>query len=323
MTNIQRAGFIEAIEAHGPGRRKRLKDYGIAPSTYYAWKRRYEEDGIKGLDRRKRTGKRIWNRLRQAEEAKVLRVALDHPELSPRLVAVLITDEHDFSVSKSTAFRILKHAGLIKPRPADEMPAGKTWKHKTTRPDEIYQCDATRFIIPDWGRYEAIPVIDDFSRKVLALPLKPDETSQSISDAVEEALEKAEEEGHNVETRPTLLSDNGPGFIGEVLSKYLNARGIRHIFGAPYHPQTQGKVERLNRKIKEKLSLIVSCSPDELRAALKKFVEEYNATPHTALKNVSPNDVYAGRQEDILKRRFELKRITLEKRKRENLEGAA
>jgi len=81
----------------------------------------------------------------------------------------------------------------------------------------------------------------------------------------------------------------------------LKAQGIGHIFGAPYHPQTQGKVERLNRKIKEAMCLEISCSPDELQKKLNEFMRAYNATPHSSIFNVSPNQMYAGRLKKILK----------------------
>ena len=304
--------------AHGPGVSNRLEALGISRSTYYAWKKRYDEHGIKGLDRRPSTRTRFWNALGAGEEGEVLRVALAHPELSPRLVAFKIIDECDFSVSESKVFRLLKSKGLIRPRPLDQNPAAKQWRHRTTRVDEIWQCDAKNIFIPGWGHYKAIPVEDDFSRKLLALPLKPDETSDSISDAVEKALENAKKEGHTLTVRPVLLSDNGPGYIGEVLVEYLKAQGIRQIHGAPYHPQTQGKVERLNRKIKERVCLVVYGSPSELQAALDRFREEYNRTPHEALKNVSPNDVYAGRQEEVLRRRAAKKRLTMLRRRKRN-----
>ena len=145
--------------------------------------------------------------------------------------------------------------------------------------------------------------------------MRPDETSFSISDAVEIALENARSQGHTVSNRPVLLSDNGPGFVGEVLRDFLKARGIRQIHGAPYHPQTQGKVERLNRKIKEQISLTTLTSPDQLQRELNAFRVKYNDTPHESLKNVSPNEMYAGRQEEILKRRSEIKKRTFEKRR--------
>ena len=76
------------------------------------------------------------------------------------------------------------------------MPAAKEWRHKTTRPDEIWQCDGTNLFIIGWGYYKLIPVEDDYSRKILGYDLKPDETGISISDIVEKAKENAEKEGH-------------------------------------------------------------------------------------------------------------------------------
>lgn len=93
----------------------------------------------------------------------------------------------------------------------------------------------------------------------------------------------------------------------------------RNRLGRPYHPQTQGKGERFHRRLKEGICVFVYCRPDELRASIASAIETYNATPHEALKNVSPNDVYAGRQEEILKHRAEKKRWTLERRRRINL----
>ena len=66
---------------------------------------------------------------------------------------------------------------------------------------------------------------------------------------------------------------------------------------------------------------MVYCSPEELKKAVAEAITIYNATPHESLSNVSPNDVYAGRKEEILKRRQEKKRLTLERRKKYNLEG--
>jgi hypothetical protein len=64
---------------------------------------------------------------------------------------------------------------------------------------------------------------------------------------------------------------------------------------------------------------MVYCSPGELRKALDETIVTYNRTPHEALDNVSPNDVYAVRKEVVLQRREEKKRLTLECRKQYNL----
>lgn len=321
MTGAERAALIRELEAHPGERRGRLKKLGIPASTYYHWRRVYAEGGPEALDKAAAPPRPGWNRLRSDEEAMVLSEAKDHPELSPRLLAVKITDEQVFSVSESTVYRLLKKKGLIAPRPLPEFPASREWRHKTTRINELWQIDATNFFVVGWGYYKLIPVLDDYSRKIVAWALMPDESAGSISQAVESAMEAAGVK--RLDPKPVLLSDNGAGFTAGILADYLRGHGIRHIFGKPYHPQTQGKVERFHRRIKEGVCLLVYCSPEELTKALTDSIMRYNITPHEALKNVSPNDVYEGRQEEILKRREEKKRWTLARRRILNLEPAA
>ena len=176
------------------------------------------------------------------------------------------------------------------------MPAAKSWRHKTTRPDEIWQCDATNLFIVGWGYYKLIPVEDDFSRKIIAWDIRPDETAFSFSDIVEMGVEQARKEGHLIgkDNMPVLYTDNGPGFTSQIMANYLVGHGIRHILGTPYHPQGRGKIERFDRSIKGKLCPVVYCSPEELKKAVDEAIPAYNATSHEPLDNVSPNDVYAG-----------------------------
>jgi transposase len=312
--------IIKKVERYSGNKKKLLNKLNISYSTYYNWKKKFATAGIKGLEKYKPGPICVWNRLLDDEREKVLKISREHPELSPRLLAVKITDEEEFSVSETAVYKLLKENNLITPRPLDELPAMKEWRHKTTQPDEIWQCDATHMFVAGWGYYKYIPVLDDYSRLVLSSELKPDETGFSISDAIEVAREESIRLGHKLDPAPELLTDNGSGFISDILGGYLSVHGIKHIYGKPYHPQTQGKVERFNRTIKQKtVHLIVYCSPDELQRAIKQAVEEYNMRPHESLGNVSPNDVYAGRKEEILRRRAEKKQLTLERRKRYNL----
>lgn len=319
MTGEERKQLLETLERYGGNRKQRLKELGIPESTYYHWKRIYLEGGPLALDKNKPTARRIWNRLTETEERFVLETAKAHPELSPRLLSVRITDSSDFYVSESKVYSILKQRGLIAPKPLPEYPAKREWQHKTTHPNEIWQLDGTNLFIVGWGYYKLLPILDDFSRKIISWVLMPDETGGSASAAVEAAVEAAGIKALPETQRPTLLSDNGSGFISDELAKYLKIHGIRHIFGKPYHPQTQGKIERFNRRIKEGICLLVYCSPAELERALAEGIEEYNETPHEGLKNVSPNEVYAGRQDAVLAARLEKKRRTLARRKAINL----
>ena len=320
MNGVMKGDLIEKVESKSGRRLEILQELQIPRSTYYHWRKAYEKEGIAGFKKVRSRGK-IWNRLMAVEVERVLVVARLHPELSPRLLAVKITDEEDFSISESTVYRILKGNGLIYPRPLGEMPAQKQWRHKTTRPDELWQCDATNLFVIGWGYYKLIPVEDDFSRKILAHDVKPDESAFSLSDTLEMGLENARKEGHltGSDPMPRLYSDNGSGFTSKLLAGYLFQHGIKHIFGTPYHPQGRGKIERFNRRIKEKLCLVVYCSPDELKRVVDETIATYNCTPHESLDNVSPNDMYAGRQEVILQRRKKKKQLTLERRKQYNL----
>jgi transposase InsO family protein/transposase-like protein len=320
MTPEERMDLVKKVELQEGKRNEVLESLGIPRSTYYHWRRAYDRHGLEGFRKMKAGAKKIWNRLNGLEEAKVLEIAKLHPELSPRLLAVWITDHEVFTVSESTVYRILKQRGLVAPRPLPEMPAAKEWRHKTRHPDELWQCDATNLFIVGWGYYKLIIVEDDYSRLILAWDLRPDESAFSVSDVVEMAIEKAKREGRLKDSRrPKLYTDNGPGFTSDLMAGYLATHGIKHIFGTPYRPQGRGKIERLNRRLKEKLCLVVYCSPEELIRAIAEAVAVYNQTPHESLANVSPNDVYAGRKEEILKRRAEKKRLTLERRKQYNL----
>lgn len=321
MDEYMREDLIKKVEQEQGRRSEILKELDIPRSTYYKWRSSYDEDGLPGLAKMKPQARHIWNRLTQKERDKVLEVARLHPELSPRLLSVKITDEEDFSISESTVYRILKQNGLVSPKPLPELPSAREWRHKTKEPDELWQCDATNLFVVGWGYYKLIPVEDDFSRKIISHDLRPDETAFSFSDIVEEAVESAQKEGHLIDkhTMPNLYTDNGSGFASKVMSDYLSQRGIHHIFGTPYHPQGRGKIERFNRRIKEKLCLVIYCSPDELKKAIDEAIAIYNNTPHESLDNVSPNDVYAGKKEVILEKRREKKRLTMERRKKYNL----
>jgi len=111
--------------------------------------------------------------------------------------------------------------------------------------------------------------------------------------------------------------------VSQALGTYLTQHGLTHTRGAPYHPMTQGKIERYHRSMKNVVKLDVYYSPWELERAIAHFVEYYNNRRlHESLQNVTPADVYAGRQAAILDRRARIKRRTLAQRKRENLSAA-
>jgi putative transposase len=109
---------------------------------------------------------------------------------------------------------------------------------------------------------------------------------------------------------------NGSGYLSRQFSDYLRLVEVRHIVASPYHPQTNGKIERYHRSIKGELNLMPYEMPGELREAIQAFIEYYNYQRyHEGLDDVTPYDVYTGRHIEIIQRRKEAKSRTLQVRK--------
>ena len=161
--------------------------------------------------------------------------------------------------------------------------------------------------------------LHDYSRYLIVLRVVRDMTGPTLTDLVHEAVELTGMQDVPVEHKPALLSDNGSGYISRPFNEYLEWQQIRHIFAARRHPQTVGKFERVNRTAQQKLRTVVYRSPEELERAVAEFQHWYNHQRyHEALGNLRPGDVYLGRREEILSRRREVQRRTLDLRRQHN-----
>jgi putative transposase len=144
-----------------------------------------------------------------------------------------------------------------------------------------------------------------------------------VTRTLEDALEATGLSEARVRHRPRLLSDNGPCYISGELKAWLKTQDMEHTRGAPYHPQTQGKIERYHRSMKNVVKLENYYYPWELEHAITQWVEHYNHERyHESLDNVTPADVYEGRRNEILDQRAIVKQRTLSQRKVHNLQLA-
>jgi len=142
-------------------------------------------------------------------------------------------------------------------------------------------------------------------------------SAEDVTQTLDLAIAESGVEHVYVRHRPRLLSDNGPCYVSGELKDYLSDNGLSHTRGRPYHPMTQGKIERYHRSMKNVLLLDNYYCPDDLKAEIEAFVEYYNYERyHESLDNVTPADVYTGRAVQILEERDRIKERTMKLRKR-------
>ena len=306
MSAGDKAKILDQVEKQSRSKRQALLTIGINRSTYYRWRQ--------GQDEVKHRGK-PWNRIMPNEERRILAVALEFPDLSSRQLAAWITDHEGFAVSESTVYRILKREGLVKRQEAQPSAADE-YHTKTTRPHQMWATDASYFKVVGWGYYYLVTVMDDYSRFILGWKLQKDMSSNSLIEVVQEAVDATGMTDVPVEDRTKLLSDNGAGYVSRSFRDYLNLVKIRHILAAPYHPQTNGKVERYQQSLKKEVNQLSYEIPSQLERAIADFVDYYNHRRyHKALDNVTPDDVLSGRREEILQRRKEVQVQTINHRR--------
>ena len=139
--------------------------------------------------------------------------------------------------------------------------------------------------------------------------------AEDVTDTLDLALAASGCDGATVAAKPRLLSDNGSSYVASDLADYIENKGMTHVRGAPYHPQTQGKIERWHQTMKNRVLLESYFLPGDLESQIGAFVEHYNTQRyHESLGNLTPADVYVGRDAQILKQREEIKRKTMLKR---------
>src|SRR5688572_18512954 len=313
--------IIRTVEtSHLPVRRT-LAKIGIPKSTFYTWLDRYASGGLDALEDHRPRPHRVWNRIPDDVRERIVALALDEPDLSPREVAVAFTDRERSFVSEASVYRILKAEGLITSPAFILMQAADRFANPTTAINQLWQTDFTYLKVTGWGWFYLSTVLDDFSRYIVAWKLCTTMAAADVTDTLQLALQASGLNQSDFDQRPRLLSDNGPSYVASELSEWLDDQSMPHTRGRPYHPMTQGKIERWHLSLKSRLLLENYYLPGDLERAIADFVDHYNhRRHHESLDNLTPANVYFGRGPRILQRREEIKRKTIEQRRRLHLQ---
>jgi transposase InsO family protein len=316
--------IIRTVETSPLPVRRTLAQVGIPKSTFYAWLDRYVAGGLDALEDRKPRPERVWNRIGDDVRQKVIAFALDQPELSPREIAVAFTDQERTYVSEASVYRLLRAEGLITSPAFIVMKAAERFANPTSAINQLWQTDFTYLKVTGWGWYYLSTVLDDFSRYIVAYKLCPTMAAADVTATLNLALQASGLNQVPLDQRPRLLSDNGPSYVASELADWLDEQGMRHTRGKPYHPMTQGKIERWHLSLKSRILLENYYLPGDLERAVADFVEHYNhGRYHESLDNLTPADVDFGRGQRILNMRRQIKQKTITARRKLHFAQAA
>jgi len=316
--------IIRLVEQSHLGVRPTLEKLGIPKTTFYRWYDRYIAAGEAGLEDRNSHPGRVWNRIPDGVRADVIGLALEETELSPRELAVRFTDTRGYFVSEASVYRLLKAHDLITSPAFVVIKAAAEFRDQTTAPNQLWQTDFTYLKVIGWGWFYLSTILDDYSRYIITWKLCTTMKAEDVMETLQLALQASGLNRANVVHKPRLLSDNGSSYISGDLEKWLKDQKMAHVRGAPYHPQTQGKIERWHQTLKNRILLENYYLPGDLENQIAGFVDHYNNQRyHESLNNVTPADTYFGRHTAIIERREKIKKMTIDNRRLNHQRQAA
>lgn len=289
----QRSDFIARAKIDGVNLSALCHEFGISRKTAYKWLKRERESGPAGLVDQSRRPQRSPRQSEESIENQVLAVRQDHPDWGGRKIRRVLQNEGVERVpAASTITAILHRHQQIDP--AEGQKHTPLQRFEREQPNELWQMDFKGYFALLAGGYcHPLTVIDDHSRFLVGLKACSNETSATVKTQLTLIFERfGLPEG--------ILTDNGSpwGFDLEsrytTLSAWLIQLGIHILHGRPYHPQTQGKDERLHRTLREEVIQRHTWSNlAESQTIFDEWWQVYNyLRPHEALNLLTPSARY-------------------------------
>lgn len=244
----QRREFVEEALKEAANIRALCREYGITPRTGYKWIQRYKEQGERGLYERSHRPKHSPRKSDPLVEEAVLRVRSRHPSWGGRKIRWQLGQDGIHPLPAASTITAILHRH-------EQIPPEESGKHRTMQrfemeyPNQLWQMDFKgHFETTNGARCHPLTVLDDHSRFLVGLKACRAERSKTVKFRLESIFEE-----YGLPER--MLMDNGSVWQGfhTGLTFWLIRLGIQVVHGRPYHPQTQGKEERLHRTLQEEL----------------------------------------------------------------------
>ncbi len=260
---------------------------GLSSRKFRDWRQRYGRiNGHNGQVPRDH-----W--LEPAEKEAIVEFFHRYPLEGYRRLSFMMLDQDVVAVSPASVYRVLKKARLL----------GSRWNRPSRKgsgfvqplqPHEHWHIDFS-YVNVGGTFYYLCSVLDGCSRAIVHWEIRE---AMKEADA-EPVLQRAREK--HPESRPRIISDNGPQFVAKDFKEYIRLWQTTHVLTSPHYPQSNGKLERYHRTLKEQaIRPKTPLSLEDARRVVGEFVEHYNTVRlHSALGYVTPQARLEGRHEAI------------------------
>ncbi|GHU11825.1 hypothetical protein FACS1894185_5670 [Betaproteobacteria bacterium] len=284
-----RLEFVSFAQQEEANIRGLCRRFGVSPATAYKWLHRFQERGTAGLEERSRRPLHSPSMTSDAVVAQILSAARQHPAWGARKLKHLLETQGQVMPAVSTIQAILHRNGL---HIASAKGAESVGRFEQEAPNQLWQMDFKGHFETGAGRSHPLTILDDHSRFLLCLYHSANEQRQTVQTQLIRVFET-----YGLPERMSM--DNGAPwgdttgrFTG--LELWLMRQGIRVGHSRPYHPQTQGKLERLHRSLKaELLQGRWFANATQIQHAFDGWRQSYNLErPHESLEMRTPASRY-------------------------------
>jgi transposase InsO family protein len=259
----------------------------ISRSKYYGWRDRYG----KRNEHNSWIPRDFW--LLESEKAAIIEYCIAHPLDGYRRLTYMMIDADIVAVSASSVYRVLKGAGLLNKWKGRSSSKGDGFV-QPLRPHKHWHVDIS-YINIRGTFYYLCSILDGFSRYIVHWEIREKMQARDV----ETIIQRAREKFPGVSSR--IISDNGPQFIARDFKEFIRLCGMSHVRTSPYYPQSNGKLERWHKSLKNDcIRPKTPLSLEDARTAVTEFVQHYNNVRlHSAIGYVTPKDKLQDRAERI------------------------